>query len=188
MESQLYIDALATALGQEFALSQDGTLILSIDDVPLLIQERADHFHLQMPLGGITPVDTLAVMTKLLSANFLLHETGGGALSYNAEAGVVFLEFALYTAQLSAGGFVTAVEAFTHLADAWMTKLEEINSSTEARVAKLMDELEAEFARDAHDGEVDGDYDMDNNEDVSADSDTDPNDMVDIPRTAYLRI
>lgn len=185
MENQLYIDALANALGQELSLDQNGTLVLSIDDVPLLIQERAGHFHLQMPIGGITPVDKLAVMTELLSANFLLHKTGGGALSYNADANTVFLEYPITTAQLDADGFVSGVEDFTHMADAWMAKLEEMNTATEARVAKAMDELEAEFARDAYEGDYEGDSDEDGSDALDA---PEGNDMLDAPRTAYLRI
>ncbi len=160
MESQAYINALAQALGQEFALDENGTLILSIDDVPMLIQERSKSFHLQMPLGTITPVDRLSVMRQLLGANFLLHETGGGALSYNAEADAVFLEYTLPVAQLDAEGFVAAIEDFTQMVDAWMIKLEEINSAAEASLALALDEI----------------------------SDEDEEEEEQVPQSAYIRI
>ncbi len=195
MDSQAYINALGHALGQDFALDQYGTLTLAIDDVPLLIQERADHFHMQMPIGAITAVDKLSVMTELLSANFLLHQTGGGALSYNAEAGAVFLEYAMHTEQMDAESFVAAVEAFVHMVDAWMTRLDEINASAARRVAQKIAELEAKQAenealRTGAAGQEDGmpEGAPDQKDGDAEDGDAEDGDVLTIPKSTYLQI
>lgn len=147
MEMQSYIDALSTVLGQEVQKNEHGLHAFILDNVPVMLHFRpADSTCLlHMEIGYPTGFGN-SIMSRLLSANFLLAETHGAAISLDERTGLAFLEYVFSVATLDGPGFVAQVEGFVALADIWTKRLQkwnqEIESEVDARLGTLFEELE----------------------------------------------
>ncbi len=143
MEAKDYIEALAKELGKDFQLDENGTLLLEIDSVPLVMQWRSLSmlFHVQMPLGEVSFRAKRLVLEKLISANFMAIETLGSFISYNEEVGTAFLESFIHVQGTGYNEFIQAVEEFVRVVDAWRTRLDEINNECVKTIEEMAGNL-----------------------------------------------
>jgi hypothetical protein len=152
METQVFIDALGQALGQQVEKDGEGAYAFLLDGVPVLLHSRpADSsFLLHMEIGYPTGLGG-GVLAKLLGANFLLSETMGAAISLDERTGMVFLEHPVFLPGLDGAGFVARVEGFVALADVWTRRLREWNDEIETVVSGRLDDLQRSL-----EGQADG--------------------------------
>lgn len=143
MEAQIYIEALGKALQQNIQLDEDGTLIISIDEVPLLMQWRSvdNVFQLQMSIGALPYKGATALYPKLLAANFLAMQTAGAFISYNEEVHHAFLEGVIPVhSATDPQEFVESVERFVHNVDAWTTRFADMRAEVMAQADEALEQ------------------------------------------------
>ncbi|PKN41825.1 MAG: hypothetical protein CVU60_08685 [Deltaproteobacteria bacterium HGW-Deltaproteobacteria-18] len=153
METQVFIDALSQALGQQVEKDGEGAYAFLLDGVPVLLHYRPSDssFLLHMEIGYPTGLGG-RIHARLLGANFLLSETHGAAISLDERTGLAFMELALKLNGLDGAGFVARIEGFVALADEWTRRLQEwndeIESQTGGRVETFLRELESGVPED----------------------------------------
>lgn len=153
METQVFIDALSQALGQQVEKDGEGAYAFLLDGVPVLLHYRPSDssFLLHMEIGYPTGLGG-RIHARLLGANFLLSETDGAAISLDERTGLAFLELALRLNGLDGAGFVARIEGFVTLADEWTRRLQEWNDEIESqagsRVETFLRELESGVPED----------------------------------------
>ncbi len=138
MEVQSFITALSNELKQELSLDGNNSLILTIDEIPLLIQWRPELnlFHLQMDIGEVSAMGGRNILAELLEANFLAIETAGAFISYNSTIAHAFLENSVFVQGLLVEDFLKEIENFIYVVDAWRVKLDELNKKVETQAIK----------------------------------------------------
>ncbi len=151
MEEKIYIDALTNALGQTIELSPEHNALISLDDADLFIQwrSRMQVFQVQMAIGKPNPIGG-GIFKKLLSANFLLYQTGGASLSYNEELDMVFLENIISIQGIDGNEFVEQIEIFVQIRDAWVEKLNSLNEENQNIMINEFVDLENEIMNEEH--------------------------------------
>ncbi|MDR3322973.1 MAG: type III secretion system chaperone, partial [Zoogloeaceae bacterium] len=93
MSAQAFVEALGQTLGLDLALSPAGDLAFALDGRGFLLQwrETSHSFVVYAEIGHLAGWRDGEVCRRLLSANFLLAETQGAALSYDGINNVVGL-------------------------------------------------------------------------------------------------
>ena len=156
METQVLIDALNQALGQQVEKDGEGAYAFLLDGVPVLLHYRPSDssFLLHMEIGYPTGLGGW-IHARLLGANFLLSETHGAAISLDERTGLAFLELTLGLNGLDGAGFVARVEGFVALADEWTGRLQEWNDEIESRVGGRIEIFLRELERGTEDDQAD---------------------------------
>ncbi|MDY0226420.1 MAG: type III secretion system chaperone [Desulfomicrobium apsheronum] len=156
METQVFIDALSQALGQQVEKDGDGTYAFMLDGVPVLLHYRPSDssFLLHMEIGYPTGLGG-RIHARLLGANFLLSETHGAAISLDERTGLAFLELAFGVDALDGAGFVARIEGFVALADEWTRRLREWNDEIESQVGGRIETFLRELESGTEDDQAD---------------------------------
>lgn len=136
MLADTFIEALGRTLGIPLALSDKGSVALSMGGRSLLIQwvEAAQSFMFYAEVAPVPEWCSAAVCRLLLSSNFMLMETQGATLSWSAETGMAGLNLPLPAAGLDKVSFIRAVDAIVRLSDEWRNRIEAICEDEERRV------------------------------------------------------
>ncbi|SFJ23270.1 Tir chaperone protein (CesT) family protein [Desulfomicrobium apsheronum] len=156
METQVFIDALSQALGQQVEKDGDGAYAFMLDGVPVLLHYRPSDssFLLHMEIGYPTGLGG-RIHARLLGANFLLSETHGAAISLDERTGLAFLELAFGVDALDGAGFVARIEGFVALADEWTRRLREWNDEIESQVGGRIETFLRELESGTEDDQAD---------------------------------
>lgn len=141
---QAYIDILAKELGMELTASSAGSVTLEQDGKIILLQWNAaeNAFVVYAELGHLKGYNDGAVCRQLLSANFLLMETGGGVLSYDSVRNMVGFNYVISVNALSGEEFLLKVNAVLLLAEQWKETLKKMLAEQEERVLQKLTETE----------------------------------------------
>jgi hypothetical protein len=156
METQVFIDALSQALGQQVEKDGQGAYAFLLDGVPVLLHYRPSDssFLLHMEIGYPTGLGG-RIHARLLGANFLLSETHGAAISLDERTGLAFLELVFGVDALDGAGFVARIEGFVALVDEWTKRLQEWNDEIESQVGSRVETFLRELKRGAKDDQTD---------------------------------
>ena len=137
--AQPYLNALARKLGTSLTASESGEVRFEIGrrTVMLAWAESPDRFLIYADAGRIGTFRREDVLMRLLSANFLMHETEGAALSFDSTQNTVGLNGTIQVYGLSPEDFVKAFERFMALTALWRRKLARANRDAEEKAAEL---------------------------------------------------
>ncbi len=115
------MDAFGKAIGAELAPPENGSVMMEVDDMPVVIQEIAafDAVVLMAPVGKPPPEDQVQLLTAMLNANHLFAGTAGGTLSRDPETGMFCLCRMLPLSAIEVEAFVAAVESFINTMETW---------------------------------------------------------------------
>lgn len=141
---QAYIDILAKELGMELTVSSSGSVTLEQNGKIILLQWNAaeNAFVVYAELGHLKGYNDGAICRQLLSANFLLMETGGGVLSYDSVQNMVGFNYVIPVAALSGEEFLLKVNAVLMLAEQWKETLKKMMAEQEENVLHKLTETE----------------------------------------------
>ena len=130
MNATPYIEALGKETGMDITLSASGAAALSIEGRNLLIQwiEATHSFIVYVEVGALSGWRNGEICRLLLTSNFLLADTQGGALSYNDATGMVGLNFPIPTYGLATEDFLNIVL----FSETWKARLDAMNKEQEA--------------------------------------------------------
>ena len=142
-QSLAYIEALNRATGLELSLSASGAAELVLDGRGVLLQwlEERQMFVVYIELAPLSGWRDHEVLRQLMAANFLLLESGGGALSYDTAANMVGINYALPVYGLSPEDFVKKLDAMMLMAETWRERLNRMAAEQE-RAAVLAHETD----------------------------------------------
>lgn len=143
-QEQAYIDILAKELGMELTVSSTGAVTLVQEGRIVLLQWNAaeNSFVVYVELGHLAGFNDSAVCRQLLSANFLLMESGGGALSYDSVNNMVGFNYALPVYGLSPEEFLQKMNAILLLAEEWKDTFSKMKAEQEELAAQALSEAE----------------------------------------------
>lgn len=132
-QSLSYIEALNRETGLDIRLSDAGAAYLMLDGRGLLIQwlEAQQMFVIYAEVGPLAGWRDGEVLRRLLAANFLFMQTRGGALSYDASANMVGMNYALPVYGLSPEDFVKKLDAVLTLTEEWRDELRRLCAEQE---------------------------------------------------------
>lgn len=145
MHAEPYIHALSQATGMDVELPPTGTLAFSLGGRGLLLQwnEAVQSFVAYVEIGPLQGCRDGDVCRQLLSANFLLLETRGTALSYNEINQMVALNYTIPIYGLTPTDFIRVLGNLVTLADEWKERLAIILAEAEAEALRSAAELAA---------------------------------------------
>lgn len=146
-QEKAYIEILSRELGAELRVSSGGAVSFEQDGCMILLQwkEAENSFVVYAELGYLSGVNDEAVCRSLLSANFLLLESGGGALSYDSINNKVGYNYPLPVYGLSAEDFLQKLNAVLVMAGQWKNNFEKMKKEQEKLV---LDKIEADTGLD----------------------------------------
>ena len=129
-----YLDALGRSIGLPLELSPTGSVALQTEGGGLLIQWAEDPARLILyaELGVLGPYRQPALLSRLLSANFFMHNGRGAALSISPNTDVVGINTAVFMDGLTPEAFLKEADAFLRYADAWRQTLGKMKAEAEA--------------------------------------------------------
>lgn len=144
-QAAAYAEAIGREIGRDLRLSKTGSLFFELDGRGLLLQwqEASRSFVVYVEIGPLAGWRDGEVCRRLLSANFLLVQTRGGALSYDAAANMVGLNYVLPVYGVSPEEFVRNVNAVIVLADEWKAELVRLCAEQEKAVAADQEQIAA---------------------------------------------
>lgn len=149
-----YVKALSDIVGQEVNIDGEGGLAFSLESGNLLLQwnEETETFVAYAEVGPLLGWNDAAVCRELLCANFLLLETQGSALSYDAVNNMVALNRNIPVQGLEPEKFIAILNNLLALADIWrenlntvMARQKEAEESNTARLRELSGEAVKEI-------------------------------------------
>ncbi len=143
MQAQDFITALGQEINTELTLNEQGTLIITLDDIPILVQWYAldQVFRVQVPIAEAHREHSLEIFTKLLAANFLAIETNGAFFSYAPDINFILLESSIMTKGLDAKEFIKRFEFIIQNADEWIMRIDTWNEALEKNIKQNLDEI-----------------------------------------------
>lgn len=146
-QEKAYMEVLSRELGTELQVSSGGAVSFEQDGCMILLQwkEAENAFVVYAELGYLGGVNDEAVCRGLLSANFLLLESGGGALSYDSINNKVGFNYPLPVYGLSAEDFLQKLNAVLVMAGQWKNNFEKMKKEQEKLV---LDKIEADTGLD----------------------------------------
>ncbi len=115
------MEAFGKSIGAELPPLEDGSVMLEIDDMPVVIQEIAalNAVVMMAPIGTPPPENQEPLLTALLNANHLFLGTGGGTLSRDPESGMFCLCRILPLVAIEIDAFTAAMESFMNVMETW---------------------------------------------------------------------
>lgn len=146
-QEKAYMEVLSRELGTELQVSSGGAVSFEQDGCMILLQwkEAENAFVVYVELGYLGGINDEAVCRGLLSANFLLLESGGGALSYDSINNKVGFNYPLPVYGLSAEDFLQKLNAVLVMAGQWKNNFEKMKKEQEKLV---LDKIEADTGLD----------------------------------------
>lgn len=137
-QSLSYIEALNRETGLDIRLSPSGAAHFVLEDRGILLQwlEPRQMFAVYAEVGPLAGWRDDEVLRRLMSANFLFMQTGGGALSYDPAANMVGMNYALPVYGLSPEEFVRKLDAVVTLAEEWRDQLRRMCAEQERLVTQ----------------------------------------------------
>lgn len=146
-QEKAYMEVLSRELGTELRFSPSGAVSFEQDGCMILLQwkEAENAFVVYVELGYLGGINDEAVCRGLLSANFLLLESGGGALSYDSINNKVGFNYPLPVYGLSAEDFLQKLNAVLVMAGQWKNNFEKMKKEQEKLV---LDKIEADTGLD----------------------------------------
>lgn len=137
-EVQTYLETLSKELGININLSGSHTAVFNLDGNNILLQWREldNSFIIYSEIGSLRGWNDEAICRQLLSANFLLMETEGAALSYDMNVNKVGINYVLPLYGLSAEEFLQKLNAVLVLAEKWHANLLAMQKEQEELAAK----------------------------------------------------
>ena len=141
-QSLSYIEALNRETGLDIRLSDAGSACLELDGRGFLLQwlEAQQTFMSYAEVGPLAGWRDGEVLRRLLAANFLFMQTRGGALSYDASANMVGMNYALPVYGLSPEDFVKKLDAVATLTQEWRERLRRLCAEQERIVGSSVRE------------------------------------------------
>ena len=130
-----YLDALGRSIGLPLELSPTGSVALQTEGGGLLIQWAEDPARLILyaELGILGSYRQPSILSRLLSANFLMHNGRGVALSISTSTDVVGINTAVFMDGLTPEAFLKEADVFLRYADAWRQTLGKMKAEAEVR-------------------------------------------------------
>lgn len=124
-EVKSYLEVLSKELGIEINSSNSNAIAFNLDGNNVLLQWREldNSFIVYSEIGNLVGWNDEAICRQLLSANFLLMETEGAALSYDMNANKVGINYVLPLYGLSPEEFLQKLNAVLVLAEKWHSNL-----------------------------------------------------------------
>lgn len=124
-EVKSYLEVLSKELGIEINSSNSNAIAFNLDGNNVLLQWREldNSFIVYSEIGNLVGWNDEAICRQLLSANFLLMETEGAALSYDMNANKVGINYVLPLYGLSPEEFLQKLNAVLVLAEKWHANL-----------------------------------------------------------------
>lgn len=149
-----FIKALSAVVGQEVTIDGEGGLAFSLERGNLLLQwnEEKESFVAYVEVGPLMGWNDAEVCRALLSANVLLLETQGSALSYDEVNNTVALNRLIPVQGLEPEGFIQILNNLLAMAEIWQENLKSLIAKQEeaARAnAASLSELSGENAEEA---------------------------------------
>ena len=123
MRADGYIEALGRAIGEKIDIPADGKIALMLGNRGVLLLWQDDVCVVHVEVGPLLGWRDGEVCKQLLSANFLLRETDGGALSYNPVTNMVGLNCPISLYGLEPQGFPAVLDRVLALGAIWQEKL-----------------------------------------------------------------
>ncbi|HJD96325.1 type III secretion system chaperone [Mailhella massiliensis] len=136
-----YLEALNRETGLDIQLSASGGAQLMLEGRGMLLQwlEAQAMFIVYIELGTLSGWRDEEVLRQLLSANFLLLQTEGGALSYHPAANMVGMNYAISVYGLTAEDFVRRLDAVILLAEQWQERLRRMEAEQEKLAVRAVE-------------------------------------------------
>ncbi len=115
------LEGFGKAIGAELPPPENGSVMMEVDDMPVVIQEVAalNAVVMMAPIGMPPPENQEQLLTALLNANHLFAGTGGGTLSRDPESGMFCLCRLLPLVALEIETFTSAMESFLNVMETW---------------------------------------------------------------------
>lgn len=153
-QEKAYLEILSRELGTELRVSTGGAVSFEQDGRMILLQwkEAENSFVVYAELGYLSGVNDEAVCRGLLSANFLLLESGGGTLSYDSINNKVGFNYPLPVYGLSAEDFLQKLNAVLVMAEQWKSNFEKMKKEQErAALDKIHADTDSAYAAEVSD-------------------------------------
>ena len=145
-----FMKALSDVVGQDVTIDGEGGLAFSLEKGNLLLQWNEEHgsFVAYAEVGPLLGWNDAEVCRVLLSANFLLLETQGAALSYDEVNNMVALNRIILVQGLEPESFIQILNDLLITAEIWkgnlqdlMAKQEEAARANASRLRELSGEI-----------------------------------------------
>lgn len=139
-----FIEALNRESGLQIELSGEGSAAFAVDDRGVLLQwsPARSAWIVYVELARLAGYRDSEIIARLMSANFLLHETKGGALSLDPTTNTVGLNYSIPVYGLSPDEFVRVFDAVIELSEQWS---EDIRGMIDDK-KRLVEELQKDLA------------------------------------------
>lgn len=121
MDFEDLIKGLGARLGIELSSNSDGTCVLSVDDMTVILQNIPEVFSTGFcgEIGEPPPQGQLALQTAMLEANHFFRGTGGATISRDSENGKYYLCRVFDSRVTDIDAFVDSLEKFVNTLEAW---------------------------------------------------------------------
>ena len=122
MRFEEHVKALADKIGVPLKVDDEGTCVLSVDDMMVTLQSipEAESVGFWGEIGEPPPQDLEKLLSAMLEANHMFKGTGGATISRDSETGRFFLCRILDLRSLDAEAFAAALERFVNVLEAWI--------------------------------------------------------------------
>ena len=141
-----FIKALGQTAGIAIDVSPSGAVRLDVGGRGLLLQwlEARKSFVAYAEIGRLSGIRDSVVLRELLSANFLLQETAGAALSFDPSTGTAGLNLSIPVNGLDTAEFVDRIDALLLPAEEWAGRLRSMCEAEEHVAVDLLEEISRE--------------------------------------------
>ena len=122
MRFEEQIEALGKKIGVPLRVDDEGTCVLSVDDMTVTLQgiPEAESVGFWGEIGEPPPQGLEKLLSAMLEANHMFKGTGGATISRDSETGRFFLCRVLDLQSLDAEAFAAALERFVNVLEAWI--------------------------------------------------------------------
>lgn len=122
MRFEEHVKALADKIGVPLKVDDEGTCVLSVDDMMVTLQSipEAESAGFWGEIGEPPPQGLERLFSAMLEANHMFKGTGGATISRDSETGRFFLCRLLDLRSLDAEAFAAALERFVNVLEAWV--------------------------------------------------------------------
>jgi len=146
MEFSEIFDNFAKRVGADFALDEDGTCRLGIDDMEIVVHllPELDSVVMYGDVGDLPPEGLQDFYAAALKANWMFGGTSGSTIAINPETNRVVLNRYDPVKSLDDESFAATVEKFVNMLETWRTLARDFGPvALERQAAAQQEALEA---------------------------------------------